>query len=344
MAAHPFSCPPFLALFQKRIDGDDALLELARLRFEQAGLGPEFYAETPEELEWLLQFRPAGPAPAVVHLARWIDILNPGHCRLIREFGTRFSGRIFGMVVHDQPEAVTMRQDYLFALAALGTDLKSAGAPLLFIEYAAGLAPEDFISLCRQMKDRGSIGPCIDTGHLSIRRVRDLFGAVHPGSDVCALRPDDPELPGLIVHVQRAAAGAREQVIKDIWEICRIGRPVHFHLHDGHPLSHTSPFGVSDHLSFLAEIPLPFEWEGKRSLPGILGPGGLKQVIEAAGGIVGGHGCSMSLEIHPSDGRLPLGDAEGLFGNWRDKGNAERMNHWLNLLADNHRLLLKTCS
>lgn len=344
MAAHPFSCPPFLALFQKRIDGDDALLELARLRFEQTGLGPEFYAETPEELDYLLQFRPAGPAPAVVHLARWIDVLNPVHRTIIQGFGTRFSGHISGMVVHDQPEAVTVRQDYLAALTSLGFDLESSGSPVLFIEYAAGLAPEDFISLCRQIRDRVNISPCIDTGHLSIRRVREIFGAEYPGRDVCDLRPDSAELPTLIESVQRAAAGAREQVINDIREICRIGRPVHFHLHDGHPLSHTSPFGVSDHLSFLAEIPLPFEWEGKRSLPGILGTAGLKQVIDTAGGIVGGHGCSMSLEIHPSDGRLPLGDAEGLFGHWRDKGNAERMNHWLNLLAENHRLLLQTCS
>jgi hypothetical protein len=38
--------PPLLALFQKRIDGDDALLHLAGVRFKEAGLGTEFYADT----------------------------------------------------------------------------------------------------------------------------------------------------------------------------------------------------------------------------------------------------------------------------------------------------------
>ena len=49
--------PPVLGLFQKRFEGDDALLELARRRFEQAGLGAEMYAGTPEELEWMLRDR-----------------------------------------------------------------------------------------------------------------------------------------------------------------------------------------------------------------------------------------------------------------------------------------------
>ena len=36
--------PPLtLGLFEKRIDGDDCLLDLARLRFQQAGLGAEMH-------------------------------------------------------------------------------------------------------------------------------------------------------------------------------------------------------------------------------------------------------------------------------------------------------------
>lgn len=45
------TCPRILALFQKRIEGDDALLQLAGLRFKEAGLGTEFYAETTAELD-----------------------------------------------------------------------------------------------------------------------------------------------------------------------------------------------------------------------------------------------------------------------------------------------------
>jgi hypothetical protein len=43
----------------------------------------------------------------------------------------------------------------------------------------------------------------------------------------------------------------------------------------------------------------------------------------------------MTLEIHEHDGRLPLGDAAPLFRHWQDLTNAERMNHWLAVLADN---------
>ena len=55
--------PPLHALVQRRIDGDDALLRLARLRFEQAGLAAEAYAGFPEELEGLLAFTPSADRP-----------------------------------------------------------------------------------------------------------------------------------------------------------------------------------------------------------------------------------------------------------------------------------------
>jgi len=38
-----------LGLFEKRIEGDDALLELARLRFKQARMGAEMHAATPQQ-------------------------------------------------------------------------------------------------------------------------------------------------------------------------------------------------------------------------------------------------------------------------------------------------------
>ena len=36
---------------------------------------------------------------------------------------------------------------------------------------------------------------------------------------------------------------------------------------------------------------------------------------------------------------LPLADAASLFPNWRDTTNAERMNYWLNVLAENAMLI-----
>ena len=48
---------------------------------------------------------------------------------------------------------------------------------------------------------------------------------------------------------------------------------------------------------------------------------------------------SYSLEIHPTGERKPLGEGSALFRHWADTTNAEKMNNWLSVLADNHRLL-----
>ena len=93
--------PDLLALFAKRIEGDDSLLELARLRFQQAGLGAEMHSPTPEHLEQALGFRPAPEAPVIVHLARDLNLAEPESRRRIAEFASRFAGRISGLVLHD---------------------------------------------------------------------------------------------------------------------------------------------------------------------------------------------------------------------------------------------------
>jgi hypothetical protein len=48
---------------------------------------------------------------------------------------------------------------------------------------------------------------------------------------------------------------------------------------------------------------------------------------------------SFTLEIHQVEGRLPLADASGLFRHWQDLTNAERMNYWLSVLAENAMLI-----
>ena len=93
------------------------------------------------------------------------------------------------------------------------------------------------------------------------------------------------------------------------------------------------------HLSFLSEIPLRFEYRGRRSVPLMLGPAGLRRIVAKASEAISV--VSFTLEIHPTFERLSLGDAEPLFGHWRDKANAEQMNHWLPVLARNHALLLQ---
>ena len=54
---------PLHALFQQRVDGDDALLRLARLRFEQFGLAAEVYGGSAGELDHTLAFVPGDVAP-----------------------------------------------------------------------------------------------------------------------------------------------------------------------------------------------------------------------------------------------------------------------------------------
>ena len=72
----------------------------------------------------------------------------------------------------------------------------------------------------------------------------------------------------------------------------------------------------------------------------MFGPLGLARIVREAVESIGAKRLSLTLEIHPAPGQLPLGDAEPLFGHWRDKTNAEKTNQWLAVLHQNHRLLL----
>ena len=64
------------ALSQRRIDGDDAPLRLARLRFEQFGLAAEIHGGSAAELEHTLAFLPRGGRPPMPHLPRHTDLVG----------------------------------------------------------------------------------------------------------------------------------------------------------------------------------------------------------------------------------------------------------------------------
>ena len=91
-------------LFQRRVDGDDALLRLAQLRFAQMGAAAEVYADTPDQLEHVLQFVPPHPRLPMVHLNRGLNVLHGRDRGLVLEFADRFAGRVAGLVVHDKRE------------------------------------------------------------------------------------------------------------------------------------------------------------------------------------------------------------------------------------------------
>jgi hypothetical protein len=316
------------ALFQQRVDGDDALLRLARLRFGQAGLGAEVYADSPEQLDRVLGFAPARPCLPVVHLHRGVDVLQAGARAVVEAFAAGFAGRVWGLVVHDQAAMAGRTGELVETLRELGG---RPDRPYLFLEYAAGLEPGWFVEVAERLGDVERASFCIDVGHLGIWQARGSFAREHPGLDLAALSPEDPRLPDLAADVQRAVGSALPAVLELTRALGRAGKPLHFHLHDGHPLIR----GLADHFSFLTRVPVPFDHEGRRSLGPLYGPRGLAAIVQAAVEACGAEWVSLTLEIHQAEGRLPLGDAAGLFRHWRDLTNAERMNYWLAVLAEN---------
>lgn len=320
---------PVHALFQRRYDGDDALLRLAGLRFAQQGMTAELYADTPDQIEAVLPFVPPHPSLPTVHLNRFLNMLADRDRAAVLEFAERFAGRLGGMVVHDQRDMGTRTDQLVGFLHDLDRRLGALGPdrPFVFLEYAAKLDPGWFVEVAERLRDAERVSCCIDIGHIGIRQAEVRFADRHPGIALRNLRPDDERLPELAADVQDAMAGAFADVIEVIEAIGRIGKRVHFHLHDGHPLI----AGLSDHFTFLRRLPVPFTYDGRRSLDMLYGPAGLAAVLSAA---PAGH-ASFTLEVHQVEGRLPLEDAAGLFAHWADVTNAERLNYWLSVLAQN---------
>ena len=330
---------PVHALFQRRVAGDDALLKLAGLRFAQMGLAAEVYADTPEELEHVLQFVPAHPYLPVVHLNRGVNVLHERARAVVGEFADRFAGRLAGVVVHDSREMGAQTDRLLTVMRELNGRLRErADGPMVFLEYAVGLEPAWFVEVAERLQGAERVSCCLDIGHIGIRQASARLTRSHPDLSLRDLHPDDGRLPDLVADVQNAVKGAVEDVLEVTRSIGQIGKPLHFHLHDGHPLVP----GLADHFSFLARLPIPFSYRGRRSLSMMYGPVGLAAVLSAAIEACGPQQVSFTLEIHQVEGRLPLADASPLFSNWSDTTNAERMNYWLAVLGENALLASQT--
>ena len=128
------------------------------------------------------------------------------------------------------------------------------GPPRLWLEYAAGLDPGRFLAVAERLAPIPTAGICLDVGHVGIRAARTTFGHLHPGLDVTTLTTTDPRLPELVDDVQAAVRSALGTVLDLIRGLALLGGPLHFHLHDGHPLRP----GLADHVSFLTRLPVPF--------------------------------------------------------------------------------------
>jgi len=102
----------------------------------------------------------------------------------------------------------------------------------------------------------------------------------------------------------------------------RLGKHVHFHMHDGHPLVP----GLRDHFSFLTRLPIPFSYLRRRSLNMMYGPGGLASIVSTAIDACPPRKVSFTLENPPSGGPGCLYPTpHGCFDHWQNTTNAERM-------------------
>ncbi len=316
-------------LFQRRIAGDEALLGLAALRFRQAGMGAELYADAPEDLERVLRFVPPSGVLPTVHLDRRLDVLTIDGRETVSAFARRFAGRVAGLVVHDRPAMAERLDATALALRAIGERSGEHG-PMIFLEFAGGLAPPRFVDLAAMIADEPRASVCVDVGHVGIRQARLAISEALGSAGAPALW--DPDLARVIDPIVAATSSALPAVTDLIDALGAIEKPVHVHLHDGHPLTS----GLADHLSFLSRVPIPFEHEGRYALSPLYGPGGLATILAHAQRMRAQP--SYTLEIHQVEGRLALQDARPMFAHWVDLTNAERMNYWLSVLAENHLL------
>ncbi|MGZ4649374.1 MAG: hypothetical protein ACXV3A_02380 [Kineosporiaceae bacterium] len=321
--------PGVRGLFQQRAAGDDALLRLTALRFAQAGMPAELYADTPERLHRLLGFVPEHSTPPVVHLNRGVGLLDAGGRQTIREFAQGFAGRISGLVIHDKAIMWTRMPEVVSSLREVGD---RPDGPVILLEYAAGAPLMWFAELADRIRDVSRAGICIDTGHVGLAEVRRVLAA--GPNDAQHVTVGDPRLAQLAGQIQAATAVALPAVCGLVRDVGRSGTTLHLHLHDGHP---AIP-GLSDHWSFLIRVPVPFDVDGARSLAPIYGPSGLSQILTEAVDSCPSERLSLTLEIHQAPaGRLPIGeDAASLFRHWTDVANAERQNYWLSVITDNH--------
>jgi hypothetical protein len=325
--------PGVRGLFQQKFAGDDALLQLTALRFAQAGMGAELYADTPAQIHRLLRLVPEHATLPAVHLNRGVDLLELSSRQNLLSLAQEFAGRISGLVVHDKAAMQARTPEVVSALRALGD---RSGGPVILLEYAAGAPLDWFAELAGRIHDVPRAGLCIDTGHVGLAEIHRLLAAGGDGAE--GVRLGDPRLQHLAVRVQQATAMALPAVQRLIGEVGATGVALHLHLHDGHP---AIP-GLSDHYSFLVRVPVPFEVNGAYSLAPMYGPTGLAHILSGAVASCRTERLSLTLEIHQAQGgRLPIREeAAPLFRHWTDLTNAERQNYWLSVITDNHVLAM----
>jgi hypothetical protein len=341
--------PPLFGIFHRQIEGDEALLRLARIEFERAGMGAEIYPESVDEALFLWRFVPRTSERHLVHLPRHWNVLSEVDRQQVVDFASALRGRARGLVLHDDLGWSERQHELRDRLEQMDRELgKTPGAPPVFLEYAAGLELDTFAALIEAVALLPRISACIDTGHVALFSARQRLEHARPGLDALGLEPDHPALAELLPLLDQTAEEVRGDVASLVERLGRIGKPLHFHLHDGHLLSRHSEYfaeyGVRDHVSFRQSIPVPSWVSPSGQLPTLLGETGLRRLLAAAFAHL--ESLSFTLEIHPTRARhrRPLGEHAPLFAEWTNLGRAERMHHWLGVLVEEHAWVRSLCA
>lgn len=329
--------PEVFGILHRHFPGDQALLQLAQAQLECAGMGAEVYPGTVDEAlaEW--PYVPSGLPRHVVHLPRNWDIFSSSDRGFILAFAHALAGRVRGLVFHDQPDWAKRSAELIVELGELNERLQLvAGQPMLYLEYAAGLDPGTYASIVERMAPLNRISACIDTGHVTIFVANRWMAARHPDLPLAPLDPLDVGVASIAADLAAAGQQATDELVAVVDRIARLGKPVHFHLHDGHLLSRLSRYGVRDHLPFGTRIPVSPAASPDGTLSTFLGTEGLGRVLAAARAELSAADVSLTLEIHPHLQlmRKPLGPLGSLFSHWADLANAELTHAWLDQVTE----------
>jgi hypothetical protein len=346
----------FLGMFahQLPIKGDDALLELARARLTEVNCGGEVYPLNPAHLQKLLKFLPDVDFNTT-HLMRELNILRSEDRDLIITMAEICKESVSGMIIHDYKEFKHNPAQTISAIDELNKKLLNIpNSPMLFIEFGGSLSIEEYTDFIASIAPFERISACIDVGHVGMKACRTYYeeNYGHPiadlkgpsivslkdrlKADIKADRLDYPkaDLKGHPITstqkeaVSKSMATSLPAVIKMLKDVGKHGKPLHIHLHEGHPLSTLSCWGVSDHLDFQTMISIQ-EKNGNAFLePGIFGISGMADIIRTLSADAM-PSVSVMIEIHPQPGAIPLGRYANIFSHWKDTFHAEQMNFWI---------------
>ncbi len=327
-------------LFQKRFEGDDALLTLAQREFSKINLGAEYHAMTLKDLRHDMAYHPKSDMPTIVHLGRSLDPLKEDDFSLIMSFVREFGHCVHGFVLHYKPTLHKNFDASIKCLARLNCAIESTQLNTkIFIEYTARpLTPKSFCHIFDSIRDLPHISACLDIGHIAMQHITEKMKELHPKINwfdfLASTKNQDTDK--IFDDLLLTFDSALETVCDIIRHLANIpNKAVHFHLHDGHPLQCSEPYGLSDHSSCLSEQLLPVSYKGEWVQPTIFGKSGLICIIKTALNTIGKNNATFTLEIHPQGDTKNIDDHLEIFHSWNDKSNAELTNGWLNVIAKN---------